>query len=148
MDIREAIEKAGPGGKIKRRVWTDNIIIIVGEVDELLGTGLRFYFEDLTATDWTVVTEEIEVGDVVHMLRGTADAMVLGEDSPRVAIQFPDKEIRLVHKADLTLIRKGPKKATETFKIGARFGTEAHRLWDRLPDSNENRVAIVELTEE
>jgi hypothetical protein len=71
MDIREAIEKAGPGGKIHRECWPtpffieDRGICWSNKGEDGLnpeGEIAKITVEDATATDWQVVEETIEVG--------------------------------------------------------------------------------------
>jgi hypothetical protein len=78
MYIHEAIEKAGEGGKIRRRGWMpdEHVVSISGtsaRSEDYLqyqsknseGHNMVPLIADLTADDWEVVAPEIQVGDIV-----------------------------------------------------------------------------------
>jgi hypothetical protein len=122
MNIQEAIEKAGPGGKIRRKCWDDNIPLEIrggylyhdGEQFEICKTGL------LTATDWEVVEPEtIKVGDVVGWQGISGEAIVRAIGNKTACVQWSFDDILGLYPLDqLTLIRKGEKHVFEGVSIG------------------------------
>jgi uncharacterized protein YuzE len=129
MDIREAIEKAGPGA-IRRRSWGEEYAIRymakgwvnVKSSDDKHPEGERAYITitDALELDWEVVQDEvIEVGDIVQgpcdkegeVLGVECEVLKHGKILTRLGL-LGENSICCCNKyltKDLTLIRKGPK---------------------------------------
>jgi hypothetical protein len=118
--LYEAIEKAGEGGRVRRKGQSSSALIpeMNHENFELShGLNADIYvlgINDLTATDWEVVSEEIKVGDEVRCkwdLKEDMNAIVIGIDltcgTQNIYIQWNDSSIDIRNLSDLTLIRKG-----------------------------------------
>lgn len=117
MTLKEAIEKAGEGGKIRRTCWPKTERFKVSPVD----CG-AFTVEHVTATDWEVVEDKpiIEVGDVVTAVCDAEQCRIIGihPDGDRCAVQNIkqpwcvcddyDNERPMSIKTDISLIHKGP----------------------------------------
>jgi hypothetical protein len=120
MRIHEAIEKAGPGGKIRRNEFDS--CYVVGEESVTFDAGITevvFHPDELTATDWEVIEPEtIEVGDVVREGEDGPDAYVVAiseevdvtEQSACIRLHCDGSLKGAYPMSWLTLIRKGPKK--------------------------------------
>jgi hypothetical protein len=111
--LHEAIEKAGEGGKIRLRNLGRIIVICKdGRLRDEKGEHVCIsQHEEITATDWEVVSEEIEVGDEIKLndeidlfKKGTlCDVIEVGPAEIKVRTYF---EFYL-GSDQYTLIRKG-----------------------------------------
>jgi hypothetical protein len=121
MTLKEAIEKAGLGGKIERTTVTGFYPWVVDPIRELIttesGGPVSCSMMHLTATDWEVIAPdlEIEVGDEVHRpgcnLSVTCKVRAIQGQSPTLlCIDKPECVCRDVTIDVLTLIRKASKK--------------------------------------
>jgi hypothetical protein len=129
MNIQEAIEKAGPGGKIRRAKWVEDYVQVQLHTDSPLmykpvhvdEAGWIGTVDSLTATDWEVVEPEtIEVGDVVkvNIEPGCGKdferrVVWVRDECAEVQVQYKDDIIQTVLRENITLIRKGNKKHEE-----------------------------------
>lgn len=112
MYLHEAIEKAGPGGKGFNSERGQEFSI---NVDGLVSWPYRLPdMNDYASSDWEVVQEEIEVGDVVKPSDGKRDfgMRVVAKDMTGLCALVADEnglvcETRM--QENLALIRKGPK---------------------------------------
>jgi len=118
MYIHEAIEKAGPGGKIRREGWDGEWLYRKGDpylCNEYGEAVSSQTIENLTASDWEVVQDKIEVGDVVSKdpCKGSErhGCTVLTSACSVTSLSYlPDAcACRAMPTNKLTLIRKGPK---------------------------------------
>jgi hypothetical protein len=124
MRLDQAIEKAGPGGRIRTaEMMEGRYYTIKGETLFYHDNGLpmRIEVSDITRTDWEVVQDEvIEVGDVVQgpcdkegeVLGVECEVLKHGKILTRLGL-LGENSICCCKKyltKDLTLIRKGPKK--------------------------------------
>jgi hypothetical protein len=130
MDIREAIEKAGPGGKVRRGCWDEGKELIVPYSTNYGFEPNKFTFEqgcrgicnmqNLTATDWQVVEETIEVGYEVNKSWCEVSApehvcVVLAKKGGVCALQHKIESTCVCNARidDLRFIRKGEKHVFE-----------------------------------
>jgi hypothetical protein len=116
MDIREAISKAGPGGKIRCGGFSIELTVPKFNGAPLLlsnGNAWGHRLDQLTATDWEVIEPEtIEVGDVVERPGRSLEYEVvfIHHVEGMACIHNMACHLQLVKIESLTLIRKGNKK--------------------------------------
>lgn len=121
MTIKEAIEKAGPGGKIRRECLGTYWELSVDFAYMKYKDGSCVMFDsvyDIIATDWQVVEpEQIEVGDVVkrkdvNCLIGDNGCKITGISESRMALMAERLlcTCTFAKWQGFTLIHKGPRK--------------------------------------
>jgi hypothetical protein len=162
MNIQEAIEKAGPGGKIRRISWhrRDYVLLpnsfnLTTEFASAPEENTPMSINDIIATDWEVVEPEtIEVGDVVgYRHHPSCD----GEERTVVAIDNgcgkfclrQGNHLSMVTQDTCTLIRKGPRKHVFEGVLvrDVDIADRSIRLWGEYPMELDPGTYRMELTE-
>jgi hypothetical protein len=120
MTLKEAIEKAGPGGAVERGLGATQKEMF--DVDYVLNArnNFNFSYNHITATDWEVVEpERIEVGDTATRAGKSSCSSFTCEVISAIDPYVLKGEMRgdcdtfchcMKHPSELTLIRKGPRK--------------------------------------